>query len=96
MNPVKRISSPPNGRVAAMGEAIQERIAHVPEQITEVVDERPLAAVLCAFGMGLAAGVGLVALYCQMQHQQTVQESLMQKLTDAVRSALPAQLSSMR
>lgn len=98
MNRARRMSiNPPNGRIAQVGESIKQQVAQVPEQLAAVVDERPLATVCAAFGLGLVAGVGLVALYCQtMQHQATTYESLTQRLSDAVRSAIPPQLSSFR
>lgn len=98
MNRARRMSAnPPNGRIARAGETIRQQVAQVPEQIVSAVDERPLATVAVAFGLGLVAGVGLVALYCQtMQHQATTYESLTQRLTDAVRSAIPQTLSSFR
>jgi hypothetical protein len=98
MKSTRRMSSnPPNGRIAQTGAAIKEQVAHVPEQLASVVDERPLATVAVAFGMGLVAGAGLVALYCQMNQQQpTTLESLSQRITDAIRSALPQNLSSFR
>ncbi|HUQ67887.1 MAG TPA: hypothetical protein VM165_00095 [Planctomycetaceae bacterium] len=96
MNPAQRIGSPPNGRTGRNMESIQQRVAQVPQQMTECVEERPLASVCAAFGVGLIAGVGLVALYCQTQHQQTTYESLAQRVTDAIRNSLPQQLSSFR
>jgi hypothetical protein len=96
MKPKQRIANPPNGRVAQGVEAIQEGIANVPRQMSACVDERPLAAVCAAFGVGVIAGVGLVALYCQTQQQPTMYESLAQRVTDAVRNAIPQQLTSLR
>lgn len=96
MNHTKRISSPPNGR--QMLNEVQERVARVPQQLTECVDDRPLASVSVAFSVGLIAGAGLVALYCQTQRQSQTSsyESLAQRVADAVRSAIPQQLSSFR
>lgn len=95
MNPTRRMPvNPPNGRIARVGESIKQQVTHVPEQIASVVDERPLATVCVAFGLGLIAGAGLVALYCQSMHQPTTMESLTQRLTDAVRNAIPQNLAS--
>jgi len=90
------MGSPANGRTSNRVESIQQRVAQVPQQMTECVEERPLASVCAAFGVGLIAGVGLVALYCQTQHQPTTYESLTQRIADAIRNSLPQQLSSFR
>lgn len=96
MNPSQRIGNPPNGRTGHRMESVQQAVAQVPQQMAECVEERPLASVCAAFGVGLIAGVGLVALYCQAQHQQTTYESLVQRVTDAVRNAVPSQLAGFR
>jgi hypothetical protein len=97
MNPVKRMGNIPNGRVGQTAEAIREQVARVPQQVAAVVDERPIATISVAFGLGLVAGVGLVTLYCQsQQHQATTYETLAQRVTDAVRNALPQSLAAFR
>jgi hypothetical protein len=96
MNPAQRIGNRPNGRTSQRVEAIQQTVAQVPQQMAECVEERPIASVCAAFGVGLIAGVGLVALYWQTQHQQTTYESLVQRVTDAVRNAIPNQLTAFR
>lgn len=93
MNPTKR-ANPANGQTGSRLGQMQEQVSHVPEHMREYIDDQPLAAVCTAFGVGLIAGVGLVALYCQSQHQQTTVESLSQRIADAVRSAMPQNLAA--
>jgi hypothetical protein len=88
------MSNPANGRTGNRLGQMQEQITHIPEQMVSYVEDRPLASVAAAFGAGLIAGVGLVALYCQMQHQETTVDSLTHRISDAIRNAMPQQLTS--
>jgi hypothetical protein len=98
MAPVSRMAHRPNGRMAA-GRPAQARSLNVSEQLSECIDEWPLTSLCAAFGGGLIAGVGLVALYCQMEHSQSTTQSwassaeaLAQRVSDSVRSALSQHL----
>jgi hypothetical protein len=94
MVPVSRMSSPPNGRMTRRKAASRQPLATMSERMTECVSEWPLTALCTAFGGGLVAGVGLVALFHQMQPQPTTAESLMHRISDTVRNALSQHLSA--
>lgn len=91
MNPAQRVTNPPNGRLGQSFDAVQQSIAGVPQQMAECVDDRPIASICAAFGVGLIAGVGAVALYCQAQRQATTYETITQRVTEALRNSLPQQ-----
>jgi hypothetical protein len=96
MNPVRQMRGSLNGRIGEGVETLRHRAAEIPRHMTECVEEHPTTSVLAAFGVGLIAGVGLVALYCQTQRQPETYESLVQRVTDTLRNSLSQPLSVFR
>jgi hypothetical protein len=96
----RRMGNVPNGQAATA--TVANRMAQIPHQVHEVVDDRPIATISVAFAAGLAAGVGLVALYCQTQqamqpptfaqNMQSSAHSISQRIVDAVRQSLPSNM----
>lgn len=66
------------------------------QQVNDTISEQPIASVSAAFGVGLIAGVGLVALYCAYSKptMSSRAHSLAEQISDAVRNAIPQSLSS--
>ena len=96
MDTVQRMNYPSGNSKRAEVEAgcLTDRIARIPQQVQSVIDEQPLVTVSAAFTVGLIAGAGAVALYCQSQpsHQSTL-EQLTHRLTEALKN-LPRDISS--
>ncbi len=89
MSTVKQTRSP-NGTWQQRAAEVQEQITHAPEQLGECVEDYPISSVLAAFGIGLVAGAGVVALYCsQSQAPSSSYDSYARKISDAIRDAMP-------
>lgn len=79
----------PNGTWAQRAEEVQEQLQHVPQQMGECIQEHPMTSVLAAFGLGLVAGAGVVALFCASAPEPTTYESMSRRISDAIREAMP-------
>lgn len=92
-----RISQPANGTWSQRVEDIQQRVQHMPEQMGECVEERPLMSVLAFFGAGIVTGVGAVSLYyaCNPAPERSY-ETFARRVSDAIRDAIPHHLMPSR
>lgn len=82
----------PNGSWTQTVQDVRNEMANAPAQLSSCVEERPISSVLAVFGLGVAAGVGLVALYCARSQQVTTPETLARRIGDAIRDAIPQNL----
>ena len=91
-----RISQPANGTWSQRVEDIQQSVQHVPEHMSECVEERPQMSVLALFGAGIVAGVGAVSLYYSMNPApERTYETYARRFTDAIREAIPQNMQNM-
>jgi len=88
-----------NSRISECEQATGETLQSAQKWATEVVEAQPLASICTVFAAGFVVGVSAVAALATTasgpKSRFSQMEQLTQRISDAVASAIPHQLSEM-